>query len=176
MKLTVVFSKVCSNYALFVLCMILLIEAPSLCQTPLSATGSRIASRNGEEEKETTTIYRVMEELRQMRQVIDRLEKRIGELEAEKRAGMPAQPEAKPLSVAAGESVAPARESKLRPPEESKDSPVAQEESAGDRKVLDFFQTTTFNLMIDGYYGYNFNKPVGRINLLRAYDVLSNSF
>ncbi|HEY2016687.1 MAG TPA: outer membrane beta-barrel protein, partial [Bryobacteraceae bacterium] len=32
------------------------------------------------------------------------------------------------------------------------------------------------NLMIDGYYGYNFNRPAGRVNLLRAYDVLSNSF
>jgi hypothetical protein len=29
---------------------------------------------------------------------------------------------------------------------------------------------------LDGYYGYNFNKPIGRINLLRAYDVQSNSF
>jgi len=157
--------------------MILLIEAPSLGQTPISATGSSIASRNGEEEKETTTIYRVMEELRQMRQVIDRLEKRIGELEAEKRAGLAAQPETKPLSVvAAGESVAPSRENKAGPVDESKDTPVAQEQSAGDRRVLDFLQTTTFNLMFDGYYGYNFNKPVGRINLLRAYDVLSNSF
>jgi hypothetical protein len=31
-------------------------------------------------------------------------------------------------------------------------------------------------MTLDGYYGYNFNRPVGRINLLRAYDVLSNSF
>src|SRR5215510_7984825 len=131
MKITVEFSKVCSNYALFVLCMILLIEAPSLGQTPISATGSSSASRNGEEEKATTTIYRVMEELRLMRQVIDRLEKRIGELEAEKRAGMPAQPEAKPLSVVtAGESVSPARENKAGPTEESKSTPVAQEQSA----------------------------------------------
>ncbi len=29
---------------------------------------------------------------------------------------------------------------------------------------------------MDGYYGYNFNAPVGRVNLLRAYDVTSNSF
>jgi len=32
------------------------------------------------------------------------------------------------------------------------------------------------NLMIDGYYGYNFNRPATRVNLLRAYDVSSNSF
>ena len=32
------------------------------------------------------------------------------------------------------------------------------------------------NLMIDGYYGYNFNRPAGNVSLLRAYDILSNSF
>ena len=45
-----------------------------------------------------------------------------------------------------------------------------------DRKVLDFFHDTTINLGIDTYYAYNFNQPVGRVNLLRAYDVLSNEF
>ncbi len=35
---------------------------------------------------------------------------------------------------------------------------------------------TTVNLALDGYYGYNFNNPIGRVNLLRAYDVSSNSF
>ena len=37
-------------------------------------------------------------------------------------------------------------------------------------------QHTTVNLGLDGYYGFNFNNPVGRVNLLRAYDVLSNNF
>jgi Putative beta-barrel porin-2, OmpL-like. bbp2 len=44
-----------------------------------------------------------------------------------------------------------------------------------DRK-FDFFSDTTINLSLDGYYAYNFNAPVGRVNLLRAYDVLSNNF
>ena len=34
----------------------------------------------------------------------------------------------------------------------------------------------TFNAVVDGYYEYNFNSPVGRVNTLRAYDVSSNSF
>jgi Putative beta-barrel porin-2, OmpL-like. bbp2 len=34
----------------------------------------------------------------------------------------------------------------------------------------------TLNVNVDGYYQYNFNNPIGRVNLLRAYDVLSNSF
>jgi hypothetical protein len=35
---------------------------------------------------------------------------------------------------------------------------------------------STLNVTLDGYYGYNFNHPTGRVNSLRAYDVLSNSF
>ena len=40
----------------------------------------------------------------------------------------------------------------------------------------DFLRGTTVNVLLDGYYGYNFNNPIGRVNLLRAYDVSSNSF
>lgn len=34
----------------------------------------------------------------------------------------------------------------------------------------------TANVTFDGFYGYNFNRPVGRVNLLRAYDVTANNF
>ncbi len=34
----------------------------------------------------------------------------------------------------------------------------------------------TINYYLDGYYEYNFNDPVGRVNDLRVYDVLSNTF
>ncbi len=45
-----------------------------------------------------------------------------------------------------------------------------------DRQTLDFFHGTTLSFGLDGYYEYNFDQPVGRVNLLRAYDVSSNSF
>lgn len=48
--------------------------------------------------------------------------------------------------------------------------------SAEGRGMLDFLRSTTINAALDGYYGYNFNQPLGRVNLLRAYDVSSNSF
>ncbi len=35
---------------------------------------------------------------------------------------------------------------------------------------------TTVNFLFDTYYGYNFNNPIGRANLLRAFDVSSNAF
>ena len=50
------------------------------------------------------------------------------------------------------------------------------EVSPADRAELNFLHDTTINVGIDGYYAYNFNAPVGRVNLLRAYDVLSNNF
>jgi len=45
-----------------------------------------------------------------------------------------------------------------------------------DRASLDLLRDTSINIGLDGYYAYNFNGPIGRVNLLRAYDVLSNSF
>ena len=48
--------------------------------------------------------------------------------------------------------------------------------TAEDRGVLDYLKGTTTNVMVDGYYSYNFNQPVGRVNVLRAYDVSSNAF
>jgi Putative beta-barrel porin-2, OmpL-like. bbp2 len=48
--------------------------------------------------------------------------------------------------------------------------------TADDRSILDYLKGTTINAMFDGYYDWNFNQPVGRVNLLRAYDVQSNIF
>lgn len=38
-----------------------------------------------------------------------------------------------------------------------------------------FLGGSTLNFYVDSYYGYNFNDPIGRVNLLRAYDVSSNA-
>jgi hypothetical protein len=43
-------------------------------------------------------------------------------------------------------------------------------------KVEDLLRGTTVNFLFDGYYAYNFNDPIGRVNLLRAYDISSNAF
>lgn len=39
-----------------------------------------------------------------------------------------------------------------------------------------FLGGTTLNFTLDGYYAYNFNRPIGQMNQLRAYDISSNSF
>lgn len=131
------------------------------------------AARNAAvDEKKTataasTSANATLEELRQMRQMIERLAARINQLETEKRAlaapGAPSRQaaDAVPVDSAVVATTPPAQNMTL---------------TADDRSVLDFFRGTTINLMVDGNYGYNFNRPVGRINLLRAYDVQSNSF
>ncbi|MGA2072745.1 MAG: outer membrane beta-barrel protein [Terriglobia bacterium] len=47
---------------------------------------------------------------------------------------------------------------------------------AESQKITDALHGTTVNFLFDGYYAYNFNAPIGRDNLLRAYDVSSNAF
>ena len=54
-------------------------------------------------------------------------------------------------------------------------APASLPLTSEDRSILNYLRGTTINFAFDGYYGYNFNNPVGRVNALRAYDVLSNN-
>jgi hypothetical protein len=61
--------------------------------------------------------------------------------------------------------------------ENTAEQPISNTRTAGTPdEAAQFLRDTTFNLTLDGYYSYNFNRPLGGINLLRAYDVQSNSF
>jgi hypothetical protein len=80
---------------------------------------------------------------------IEKLEQRIAALEAAQKGGAPPD---QPAAAAAA-------------PQEQH-APSLAGLTAG----------TTFNVLFDGYYEYNFNRPAGRVNLLRAYDPASNSF
>jgi Putative beta-barrel porin-2, OmpL-like. bbp2 len=51
---------------------------------------------------------------------------------------------------------------------------AAEPLTTADRTALDFLKGNTLNFTFDGYYAYNFSHPYGRVDLLRAYDVLSN--
>jgi hypothetical protein len=45
-----------------------------------------------------------------------------------------------------------------------------------ERTAADDLRDVKFGATVDTYYEYNFNRPIGRVNLLRAYDVTSNNF
>jgi putative OmpL-like beta-barrel porin-2 len=139
-------------------------QASKRAQVGLRAAGN-VSDDGGEVEKKglaTTKSAKdakdnaeLLEEMRMMRQSIERLEARISRLEAKERT-------AAGLASATCEAVT-SQAQKLTL-------------SSNDRETLDFWRDTTVNVTVDGYYGYNFNRPLGGINLLRAYDVLSNSF
>jgi Putative beta-barrel porin-2, OmpL-like. bbp2 len=101
---------------------------------------------------------------RTMQARINRLESEVAELKAMVKQLQLAAPA--PSALPAAEPVA---ETRVTPEQQN----LAQKE---DRKIFDFLNGTTINLGLDGYYAYNFNAPVGRVNYLRAYDVLSNEF
>jgi hypothetical protein len=102
------------------------------------------------------------------RELLDRiraLEERLSAVEAR----LAASPTAAQVSPAALQALsAAASQSATAQPERS---------ATGDSLSLPGFAAgTTVNFLVDGYYEYNFNQPVGRVNLLRAYDPTSNSF
>ncbi len=92
--------------------------------------------------------------------VIQKLQHRVDELEA--RLGSPAAAERteNPKDVRSAQAALPASE----------------QTTPGAPAVSNFLSGTSVNFLLDGYYGYNFNNPIGRVNRLRAYDVLSNAF
>ena len=132
------------------------------------------------------------EEVKQLREVVQSLLTRVTQLESELKQRPPASdarlepaaplsnggpsnvasstyaspvPEAAP--AAAPNVIAPAQSASLDAPKEKT--------NAVDRAILDYLHGATLNFALDQYYSFNFNKPVGRVNALRAYDVLSNN-
>jgi hypothetical protein len=112
-----------------------------------------------------------IESPQEMQAHINKLETEVAELKAvvsrmqpvppTTAAAAPVNADAKPAAVIQPAQIQETVQTALRP---------------DDSKVLSFFRDTTINVALDGYYAYNFNSPVSRVNLLRAYDVLSNEF
>jgi hypothetical protein len=50
------------------------------------------------------------------------------------------------------------------------------EAAAAEAPDLDLLHDLKYGGSLDLYYGFNFNRPLGRVSLLRAYDVTSNNF
>lgn len=124
------------------------------------------------------------EDVKQLREVVQSLLTRVADLENQLKQRPPASTDGLqrtpadpatspgPSVAVAATGLAPA------PPAPAQvDSPTEQKEHLipGDRAILDYLHGATLNFALDEYYGYNFNRPIGRVNALRAYDVLSNN-
>ncbi len=103
----------------------------------------------------------------ELRALVDKLQARVAELE--KRS----EPQPTSSTVAGRPA---STETVQQPQPQSGPSQSLLPQSTTASNISDFLHDTTFNLYFDGYYGYNFNDPIGRTNLLRAYDVSSNAF
>jgi hypothetical protein len=105
------------------------------------------------------------QEVVELRSLVEKLQARVDELEkhAETQQGENA-------------AVAPAQAVNAAPQQQAQTQATASQPSLpAPAAGPDFLHGTTINLLMDGYYGYNFNDPIGRVNLLRAYDVSSNA-
>lgn len=112
----------------------------------------------------------VIEELEAMRKRIDQLEAELKKRDAVQ------QPTAIVHSTDAVDTAQSSASSSLvvsPAPVSGASQPVA---ASSETKSNDPWHGTTLNVGLDTYYANNFNNPVGRVNLLRAYDVLSNEF
>ncbi len=161
------------NHQLFLVPAILVLASlasPTLAQSNSPETPSNSDSKNIEKTKSNTEAV-LIEEMQKLRQTVELLEARIKQLEGQRETAR---------SVAVSDTAVNTGVSSVtnhnQPPNIATSAGSSQSQTDADRSVLDFFRGTTVNLTVDGYYGYNFNKPIGRINLLRAYDVQSNSF
>ena len=179
------------------LSLFLTLSAAAQTQTPV--TGQTPQSQSLQEE-----LRQMRQLMDQMRRLIERQEaliKRLEEekLEAEKKeAAAKSSPTKNETASATNKESTPAAADKSKDngqtnggagasdqsqtsasskdKEKDKDKDKGPTLTADDRDTLDFWRDTTVNVTVDGYYGYNFNRPLGGINLLRAYDVLSNNF
>ena len=120
-------------------------------------------------------------EVRELRALVEELQARDARMESELRA-LKAQIRQQGYAdfVADGEGMGgphPSMESAPQAAVPSNSAAATQGTlTDADRGALDFLKGNTLNFAFDGYYAYNFNHPYGRVNLLRAYDVLSNVF
>lgn len=110
------------------------------------------------------------DEIRELREAVKELRSELAELRSEMKKGQAANVS---TSAASGESTSASQTSPAQasstPPAENQ---VARREGLGP----EFLREATIEIGLDGYYAYNFNNPIGRVNLLRAYDVSSNAF
>ena len=140
----------------------------------LSIPATLIAQANQPAQTSASDLRQQVETLTGL---VHQLEDRVNQLEGHATATVPVvNSSASVASTSASETAAALESAAVQLKNTPAASPAAQVLTPEDRSVLNFLRDTTFNVTFDGYYEYNFNQPIGRVNLLRAYDVSSDSF
>ena len=133
----------------------------------LSTSPAHAQSENATGGMEQSNSPELSQQVIELRALVQKLQARVDDLERRTQAQSDTTAAAPPPAQPA--NAAPQQQAQAQATPSQPSLPVP---SSGP----DFLHGTTFNLLMDGYYGYNFNNPIGRVNLLRAYDVSSNAF
>jgi hypothetical protein len=138
---------------------------------------------------QNTTAIASSNEKEDLRETVRELELRVSALEEElhkQRTGTAVEPSLKPAALVTSavdvrSSVESVSSSGVADTATGTPTLTATQAAAAQTKPEFSLPTSlpggaTLNYMFDGYYDYDFNHPIGRVQYLRAYDVLSNSF
>lgn len=162
--------RIASCVGALVLCASLAIGQSSQTPTPPQSPADREAARMNER---ITELSREVDELKTL---VHRLQAQLAAQPATAAgttppASLPPGPGIPAATGATAATGAPAAGGAGPAPSAAAAAPSP---SAG--VVADLLHGFTVNGLLDGYYEYNTNDPIGRVNYLRAYDVSSNSF
>src|SRR6266446_9874909 len=131
---------------------------------------------------EPTRVSRVVEkgavppteaETQELRRQIAELKQRLDKLEAQEQTNQAAASNMKAKSPAGAEMSGQDPNAQQNPAKPTQAEVMDKEKDKG---MLDFFRTVELSGFVDGYYGYNFNKPFNRRNQLRNFDFKNNEF
>ena len=151
----------------------------SLCIALLvSVPGAAVASAEDSAIDRDAEMRELRQTVHELAQRVSVLEERLRQQDAQAAGAVPETTASMYTASTLAESVAAAGRG---------GEPTSVQQVAGHPSVTPTDQQTkpapwqlpggaTLNYLFDGYYGYNFNHPLGRVNYLRAYDVLSNAF
>ena len=139
------------------------------------------------------SVAELARQITELRNLVEQLQAQVKQLEGNAQAPPPPEAGTPPSPPARQTPVAAAVPSPTTPRTVTATAPASQAQTtamvttlapttspastpAESQKITDALHGTTLNFLFDGYYAYNFNAPIGRANLLRAYDVSSNAF
>ena len=158
----------------------------------LSATAS--AQENGATSSSgSPSVAELAKQVSELRDLVEQLQAQLKQLQANTPAPAPSSRACATLTASQANTGRGAVPSPTTPRRVTATAPASQAQTtatfatlapdtspaatpAESQKITDALHGTTLNFLFDGYYACNFNAPIGRANLLRAYDVSSNAF
>jgi len=148
---------------------------PETCAQSTSASVA-VATRVAKEGTNVPTVEKTAgstteAETEELRRQIAALKERLDKLEAQQIGS-----QAAPSNLHATSSIGDGASIQEPTTQQNPSKPTQAEVMEKDKGMLDFFRSVEISGFVDGYYGYNFNKPFSRRNQLRNFDFKNNEF